>query len=75
MATRRELIGVRAFQMGMAPVTVGLLLATGWLLLPGIEHPHALMLSAAVAVLVWRTRVPLIWLVGGGAVLGALGWV
>lgn len=75
VSTRRELIGVRAFQMGMAPVTVGLLLATGWLLLPGIEHPRALLLSAVVAVLVWRTRVPLIWLVGSGAVLGALGWV
>lgn len=75
VATRRERIGVRAFQTGMAPVTVGLILATGWLLLPGVEHPRALLLSATVAVLVWRTRVKLIWLVGAGALLGALGWV
>lgn len=75
VAMRRERIGVRAFQTGMALVTVGLILATGWLLLPGVEHPRALLLSATVAVLVWRTRVKLIWLVGAGALLGALGWV
>jgi len=25
--------------------------------------------------LVWRTRLHLLWLLGAGAVLGALGWV
>jgi chromate transporter len=75
VASRRETLVVQAFQTGMAPVSVGLLLATGWLLSPSIEHPRALALSAAVAVLVWRTKVSLIWLVGAGALLGALGWV
>ncbi len=75
VATRREQPGVRAFQAGMMPVTVGLLLATGWLLTPGVQHQAALALSATVAVLVWRTRISLIWLVAAGAVLGALGWV
>ncbi len=75
VATRRHTLGVQAFQTGMAPVTVGLLLATGWLLAPSIDHPRALLLSAVVAMAVWRTRVSLIWLVAGGGILGALGWV
>ncbi|HEX5373038.1 MAG TPA: chromate transporter [Aquabacterium sp.] len=75
VASRREALGVQAFQSGMAPVTVGLLLATGWILSPSIEHPRALLLSAVVAVLVWRTKISLIWLVAAGALLGALGWL
>jgi chromate transporter len=75
VATRKQSIGVQAFQTGMAPVTVGLLLATGWLLAPGLEHPRAMLLSAGVALAVWRTKVPLIWLVGLGAAAGALGLV
>lgn len=76
VATRRHWLSVQAFQAGMMPVTVGLLLATGWLLTPPLATaPRGLLLSAAVAVLVWRTKVRLIWLVGGGAVLGALGLV
>ncbi|MBC7699291.1 chromate transporter [Aquabacterium sp.] len=75
VASRRDWLGVQAFQSGMTPVTIGLLLATGWLLAPSAQHPAALLLSAAVALLVWRTKIPLIALVGVGAVLGALGWV
>lgn len=75
VASRRDWLGVQAFQSGMTPVTIGLLLATGWLLAPSVEQPAALLLSAAAALLVWRTKVPLIALVGLGALLGALGWV
>lgn len=75
VASRRAWLSVQAFQSGMTPVTIGLLLATGWLLAPSAQHPSALLLSAVVAVLVWRTKVPLIALVGLGAVMGALGWV
>lgn len=75
VASRRAWLGVQAFQSGMTPVTIGLLLATGWLLAPSVQRPAALMLSTAVAILVWRTKVPLIALVALGAVLGALGWV
>lgn len=75
VAARRQWLGVQAFQAGMMPVTVGLLLATGWLLAPSWHAPRALLLSTVVATLVWRTKVPLIWLVASGALLGALGWV
>ena len=76
VAQRREWHSVRAFQDGMTPVTMGLLLATGWHLMPPLDtQPRAWALAAAVALLVWRTRVRLIWLVAGGALLGALGVV
>lgn len=76
VASRRHWLSVQAFQAGMMPVTVGLLLATGWLLAPPLAtQPRALLLSVIVALLVWRTRVRLIWLVGAGALLGGLGWV
>lgn len=77
VATRRHWLGVQAFQAGMVPVTIGLLLATGMLLAPSwqIADGRALLLSITVALLVWRTRVSLIWLVAAGGVLGGLGWV
>lgn len=74
VATRRAWLSVQAFQAGMVPVTMGLLLATGYLLAPPVQtQPRALLLSIAVALLVWRTRVSLIWLVAGGGVIGGLG--
>jgi len=55
---------------------VGLLLATGWHLMPSLDgQPRAWALAVAVALLVWRTRIRLIWLVLAGAVLGGLGVV
>lgn len=76
VSTRRHWLSVQAFQAGMVPVTIGLLLATGWHLTPPIQTaPKALLLSAVIALLVWRTKVSLIWLVAAGAVLGGLGLV
>lgn len=70
---------VRAFKTGMAPVVVALLLSTGWLL--SAAHDQASrdwplwLLTAVSAVVVWRTRVHMLWLLGAGAVLGAKSWV
>ena len=75
----RERRGVRAFKQGMAPVVIGLLLATAWLL--GSAHSNPVtdwplwLLTAVCALLVWRTRLHLLWLLGAGALLGALGLV
>ena len=75
----RELRAVRAFKAGMAPIVIALLIATGWLLSATHNQPARdwpLWLLTAVAVLlVWRTRIHLLWLIGAGALLGALGWV
>ena len=76
VSTRKHWLSVQAFQAGMIPVTIGLLLATGWHLAPSAQlQPRALLLSVVIALLVWRTKVSLIWLVASGAILGALGLV
>ena len=54
-----------------------LLLATAWL--PRSAHSNPAtdwplwLLTAVCALLVWRTRLHLLWLLGAGALLGALG--
>ena len=75
----RDLRVVRAFKQGMAPIVVGLLLATGWVLVRGgIEttfNQRTLAVALVSMLIVWRTRVHLLWLLGAGALLGALGAV
>lgn len=75
----RELRAVRAFKTGMAPVVIALLVATGWLLTAAKNDPlrdwPLWALTATAALMVWRTRIHLLWLIGAGAVLGALGLV
>ena len=75
----RDLRGVRAFKQGMAPLVIALLLATGWILATGtgyeLSHWHAWAITAVAAVVVWRTRVHLLWLLAAGALLGWFGWV
>ncbi|MDO5623111.1 MAG: chromate transporter [Pseudomonadota bacterium] len=78
-ARHRHLRGVRAFKAGLAPVVIALVLATGWLLLAAHQQPardwRLWLLAAASALIVWRTRLHLLWLIGAGAALGMLGWV
>lgn len=73
----RELRSVRAFKQGMAPIVVALLVATGWILAASqgtpLENWRSWLLTAATTVVVWRTRIHLLWLLGAGAVLGAMG--
>ncbi|ALK88486.1 chromate transporter [Limnohabitans sp. 63ED37-2] len=75
----RDNRGVRAFKLGMAPVVIALLVSTGWLLTASHNdpmHDWPLWVLTLVAMgLVWRTRIHLLWLIGAGALLGALGWV
>jgi chromate transporter len=75
----RQLRAVRAFKQGMAPIVVALLIATGWVL-ANAQHGQIRawplwLLTAVAALVVWRTRLHLLWLLGAGAVLGAFGWV
>lgn len=70
---------VRAFKQGMAPLVVALLFAIGWML-AGAGQPVASawplwLLTLASALLVWRTRVHLLWLLAAGGLLGVLGLV
>jgi chromate transporter len=72
----RELRAVRAFKQGMAPVVIALLLSTAWILGGAGGHGTAdwrlWLLSGVSLVVIWRTKIHLLWLLGAGAVLGAL---
>lgn len=77
---RRDTPLVRAFTSGLAPVTVGLMFASGWVLalpfLDGNAQPlGALAVIALTIAVTLRTRLAPIWMIALGAVAGALGWV
>lgn len=75
----RELRAVRAFKTGMAPIVIALLIATGWLLSVAHNQPARdwplWLLTLVSILLVWRTRIHMLWLIGAGALLGAFGLV
>lgn len=75
----RELRAVRAFKAGMAPIVIALLIATGWLLTAANNQPDRdwplWLLTAISAWVVWRTQLHMLWLLGAGALAGAIGWV
>lgn len=66
---------VRAFKSGMVPLVMGLMLSAGWLLQtasnPQMDWRLLLMCGVSM-VLVLKTRVHLLWLMLGGALLGAV---
>ncbi len=75
----RELLAVRAFKQGMAPIVVSLLCATGWIL-AGTQNEASRdwplwLLTAVTALVVWRSKVHLLWLLAAGAILGWFGVV
>ena len=72
----RHLRGVRAFKQGMAPLVIGLLLATSFLLGAAggvLQRDWPLwLLAVSAGLLLWRTRVHVLWVLAAGALLGAL---
>jgi chromate transporter len=72
----RQLRVVRAFKQGMSPIVVALLLSTAWIL--GSSGGSTLsnwplwLLSVGSMLVVWRTRLHILWVLGAGALLGAL---
>lgn len=75
----RELRAVRAFKQGMAPIVIALLLATGWILASvnddPLRHWPLWLITVLTALIVWRTRLHLLWLLGLGGLLGWFGLV
>lgn len=75
----RERREVRAFKQGMTPIVIALMAGTGWVL--ATAHGYALSqlplwgLVLVATLLVWRTNIHLLWMLGAGALMGALGWV
>jgi chromate transporter len=70
----RSLRAVRAFKQGMAPIVIALLIATGWVLTSVHNNPakdwRLWLLTAVAALVIWRTRLHLLWMLGAGALLG-----
>ena len=67
---------VRAMREDMAPITIGLLLSSGWLLArqEAASWQRIALIAVTVALLL-RTRINPLWLLLAGAVLGGLGWI
>ena len=73
---RRDTRSVKSFVAGMAPITLGLLAATGCLLAaPVSQRPVAWLLIAGTVLLMWRTRLSPLWALGAGALVGGFGGV
>lgn len=76
---RRDHLAVRAFTGGFAPITVGLLVSTGWVLAQPVREmptPQALGGAALIVLTVGvmlRTRLSPMGLIALGALAGALG--
>jgi chromate transporter len=73
----RNLRSVRAFKTGMAPIVIGLLVSTGWLLSAAhrdIQQDWKLWLVTATAtLLMMKTSIHLLWMIAIGGALGAAG--
>ena len=74
----KERRDVRAFKMAMAPIVVALLIATGWVLTAGHgpfqENLWLWVLTLVSTLVVWQTRIHLLWLLAAGALGGVMGW-
>ncbi|MES2785003.1 MAG: chromate transporter [Pseudomonadota bacterium] len=75
----REMRAVRAFKQGLAPIVVALLISTGWVLAtgsaPALADSPLWLVAGVSAIVVWRTKAHLLWLLGTGAALGWFGLI
>ncbi|MEI6162504.1 MAG: chromate transporter [Roseococcus sp.] len=66
-------MAMRVFERGMVPIAVGLIAASGLLLAQGAaEAPLAVAISIGSTLFVWRSRFSPLWVLGVGAILGAV---
>ena len=64
----------RVVQRGVAPITIGIVLASGYLLALGADESWAAgAVTTATALLMLRTRLNPLWLLAAGALLGMFG--
>jgi chromate transporter len=65
-----------AIQRGLAPITVGLILSSGYILIRAADQSwSAYAVSGATLLLALRARLHPLWMLAVAAVLGAAGWV
>ena len=74
MHSNRERLGVQAFKAGLVPVTLALLISTAWVLSSAHHQPSDWpfwLLTFCAMLIVWRTKIHMLCLLGIGAILGA----
>lgn len=76
----RQTRAARSFSAGLAPLTIGLLLATAWILLQPMVGAwpaagHVLVLVLATSWLMLRSTLSPVWPMAVGAAAGAMGWI
>ena len=77
LSRNNHLVAVRAFKLGLAPIVIALLIATGWIMASTHLQKEWQLLAVTLiaALLVWRTRIHILWLLGAGALLGWFGLI
>ena len=67
---------LRAFTTGLAPLTIGLLVATAWILLgPTRTQWSSIVLVLGTLAFMLLTKYSPLWPIAAGALAGVLGWV
>jgi chromate transporter len=70
---RADSLALRAFTAGLTPLTLGLLLSTGWVLTAPTRHQWlAGVLVLGTVVVSVRSRLSPMWMIAAGALVGAL---
>jgi chromate transporter len=65
-----------AIRRGLTPITIGLIFASGWILMPAVIHDwRGYFVTVLAVVLILRTSLNPLWLLGIGAAAGMLGLV
>ena len=65
-----------AIRRGLTPITIGLMLASGWILMRAVDHDwRGYLLTLLTVVLVLRTPWNPLWLLAAGALAGIVGLV
>lgn len=66
----------RAVRRGLSPVTIGLVLSSGWVFVNAADHDwRGYLLTLATIGLVLKTRLNPVWLIASGAAAGVIGLV
>jgi chromate transporter len=70
-------MGVIAFKKGLAPVVIGSMLVSSWVIVRGdfvlANNWPIWLISLTTLLLVWGTKIHILWLLAGGAAIGASG--
>jgi chromate transporter len=68
---------VQAFKQGLAPIVIALLIATGWIMASAhsFSEWRIWILIGLTVLLIWRTQIHMMWLIGAGALLGWFGYI